>query len=84
KVRGESFNFSGEKPTSVLELVGAVRKLLSREDLEPDIRNTARGEIQDQYLSAAKAKKRLGWTPDYDLEAGLRETVDWYRAYLGL
>lgn len=84
RVRGEAFNFSGEKPTSVLELVDAVRKLLGREDLEPDIRNTAKGEIRDQYLSAAKARERLGWTPDYDLEAGLRETIDWYRAFLGL
>jgi CDP-glucose 4,6-dehydratase len=53
--------------------------------LEPTtIRNTARGEIKDQYLSAAKARKLLEWTPDYGLEAGLRETIDWYRAHLGL
>ena len=83
-VRGQAFNFSGEKPTSVLEIVGAVQKILGRDDLEPDIRNTARGEIKDQYLSAAKAKELLDWTPDYDLEAGLRETIDWYRTYLGL
>jgi CDP-glucose 4,6-dehydratase len=83
-VRGHAFNFSGEKPTSVLELVDVIRKLLGREDLTPDVRNTARGEIKDQHLSAAKARERLGWTPDYGLEAGLRETIDWYRAYLGL
>jgi CDP-glucose 4,6-dehydratase len=82
-VRGEAFNFSGEKPTSVLELVHAIRRLMGREDIEPEIRNTARGEIKDQYLSAAKARERLGWTPDYGLDAGLRETIDWYRAYLG-
>lgn len=82
-VRGEAFNFSGEQPTSVLELVGVIRRLMGREDLEPDIRNTARGEIKDQYLSAAKARERLGWTPAFTLEAGLRETIDWYRDYLG-
>jgi CDP-glucose 4,6-dehydratase len=82
-VRGEAFNFSGEKPTSVLEIVHAIRRLMGREDLEPDIRNTARGEIKDQYLSAARARERLGWTPDYDLDAGLTETIAWYRAYLG-
>jgi CDP-glucose 4,6-dehydratase len=82
-VRGEAFNFSGEKPTSVLEIVHAVRRLLGREDIEPEIRNTARGEIKDQYLSAEKARTRLDWTPDYGLEAGLRETIAWYRAYLG-
>jgi CDP-glucose 4,6-dehydratase len=81
-VRGEAFNFSGEKPTSVLELVSTIRRLMDREDLEPDIRNTAKGEIKDQYLSAAKARDRLGWTPDFSLEAGLKETIEWYRAYL--
>ena len=83
EVRGEAFNFSGEKPTSVLELVHAIRRLMGREDIEPDIRNTARGEIKDQYLSAAKARERLGWTPEYSLDAGLLETIDWYREYLG-
>lgn len=83
EVRGEAFNFSGEKPTSVLELVHAIRRLMGREDIEPEIRNTARGEIKDQYLSAAKARERLGWTPAWSLEAGLRETIDWYRTYLG-
>lgn len=82
-VRGEAFNFSGEKPTSVLELVHAIRRLMDREDIEPDIRNTARGEIKDQYLSAAKARERLDWAPEYGLDAGLRETIDWYRGYLG-
>ncbi len=82
-VRGEAFNFSGEKPTSVLDIVHAIRRLMGREDIEPDIRNTARGEIKDQYLSAAKARERLGWTPEYSLEDGLRETIDWYREYLG-
>ena len=82
-VRGEAFNFSGEKPTSVLELVHTIRTLMGRLDIEPDIRNTARGEIKDQYLSAAKARERLGWVPAFTLEAGLRETIDWYRAYLG-
>jgi CDP-glucose 4,6-dehydratase len=81
-VRGEAFNFSGERPTSVLEIVARLRELMGRMDLEPDIRNTARGEIHDQYLSAAKARERLGWAPEYDLDRGLRETIDWYRKHL--
>ena len=78
-----TFNFSGEEPTSVLELVHAIRKLMGREDVEPDVRNTATGEIKDQYLSAAKARERLDWTPSYSLDQGLIETIAWYRAYLG-
>jgi len=82
-VHGEAFNFSNESPTSVLDLVALIRRLMQREDLEPDVRDTAVGEIHDQYLSAAKAKKILGWTPAYDLESALTETIAWYRDWLG-
>jgi CDP-glucose 4,6-dehydratase len=82
-VCGEAFNFSGERPTSVLEIVTRIRELMGRTDLEPDIRNTARGEIKDQYLSAAKARERLGWVPEYDLDRGLAETIAWYREHFG-
>jgi nucleoside-diphosphate-sugar epimerase len=29
-------------------------------------------------LDNAKARRLLGWTPKYDLAAGLRETVAWF------
>lgn len=80
-VRGEAFNFSDESPRSVLEMVEAIRCLMGS-SLEPDVRNTAQGEIRDQYLSAAKARNGLGWKVTYDLDAGLRETIAWYRALL--
>jgi CDP-glucose 4,6-dehydratase len=80
-VAGEGFNFSAERPTSVLEIVDAIRRLTGREDIQPDVRSNATGEIRHQYLSAAKARKVLGWKPTYDLETGLCETIAWYRAF---
>lgn len=81
-VVGEAFNFSTESPISVLDLVRVIARLMGRSTVEPDIRNTAQGEIRHQYLSAAKARRVLHWRPEYDLEAGLRETIPWYRAFL--
>lgn len=82
QVRGEAFNFSMESPMTVLEILTIIQKLMSCEDIEPDIRNCAEGEIRNQYLSAAKTMQVLGWEPQFDLEAGLRETIDWYRKFL--
>jgi len=82
ELRGQAFNFSPESRVTVLELVGVIQRLMDRTDLAPDIRNTSEGEIRSQYLSSAKAREVLGWKPDYPLEAGLRETIDWYREYL--
>ena len=81
-VRGEAFNFSNESPLTVLELVGIIQKLMDVGHLEPDVRDVAEGEIHSQYLSAAKAREQLGWTPEFDLESGLRETIAWYRTFL--
>jgi CDP-glucose 4,6-dehydratase len=81
-VRGEAFNFSLEQPLSVLELVAQISHVVGRTDLEPNIQNTARGEIASQYLSAAKAHKVLGWQAQYSMEEGLTETVEWYRDFL--
>jgi CDP-glucose 4,6-dehydratase len=80
-VVGEAFNFSTETPMTVLELVAALQAAAGT-DLEPDIRATATHEIDSQYLSAAKARKVLGWQPTVSVEAALVETVDWYRAEL--
>ena len=83
QVVGEAFNFSNESPMSVLDLVAVIQKLMDTSHLEPDVRDVAEGEIHSQYLSAARAREQLGWAPEFDLEAGLRETIAWYRAFLG-
>lgn len=82
KIHGQAFNFSPERAVTVLELVEHIQKLMSYEHLKPDIRNTAQGEIHSQYLSAAKAHNLLGWRPEYNLNTGLSETIEWYRRFL--
>jgi len=82
-VRGEAFNFSNESPLRVLELVETILRLMHSEHVEPQILDYAEGEIHSQELSAAKARKILGWEPQYDLERGLSETIEWYRSFLG-
>jgi CDP-glucose 4,6-dehydratase len=82
-VSGEAFNFSPQRPLTVFEITGTLLKLLGRQDLEPVVLNEARAEIHDQYLDSAKAFRLLGWKPRWDLEAGLTETIAWYRQFLG-
>jgi CDP-glucose 4,6-dehydratase len=81
---GEAYNFSNEQPVSVREITDLLIRLVGRPDLEPVVLGTARNEIPDQFLSAEKARKDLGWAPAYGFEGGLRRTVDWYRAFFGL
>lgn len=80
-LKGEAFNFSNETQITVLDLVRRVQDLMGS-SLDPDIRNESGNEIRRQYLSAAKARRRLGWRPLFTLEDGLRRTIEWYRRFL--
>lgn len=82
-IRGEGFNFSPEKPYTVLEILAAVLTVMNRQDLEPIIENTVKFEIQHQYLDSSKAKRLLGWKAAHTIQAGLEKTVPWYTELLG-
>jgi CDP-glucose 4,6-dehydratase len=79
---GQAFNFSAERPLTVLEVVALMQASVGT-SFEPDIRATASGEIPHQYLSAEKARALLSWKPKYTFEEGLDLTVAWYRLALG-
>jgi CDP-glucose 4,6-dehydratase len=83
RINGEAFNFSTEEPLSVLQLVERIQRA-AETSLEPDILGVARNEIDHQFLSAAKARKVLGWTPRHTLDDALAATVGWYRSELSV
>lgn len=81
EIRGEAFNFSPETRISVLEIVRTITSLIGSQ-LEPVVLGTATHEIKEQTLDASKARKLLRWRPQWSLEAGLAETIPWYRSLL--
>lgn len=80
-IYGEAFNFSNEKPMSVLELTKKIYHAANKK-LNYKILNTAKYEIKKQYLSAKKARKMINWSPQYTITDGLIRTIDWYRKLL--
>ncbi len=82
EIHGEAFNFSNELQVTVLGLTKKILTLMERSDLEPVILNEAQNEIKHQYLSAKKARERLGWKPQYDIDNALNETIQWYSRFL--
>jgi len=79
---GEAFNFSNERPLTVLELANHVLAAAGRADLQPEILNTASNEIREQFLDSRKARERLDWRPRFTLDQALEKTHAWYRAFL--
>lgn len=83
KIAGEAFNLSYELPINVSDIVALISRVAGS-NLKPVIKDQVRNEIRDQYLSAGKARRMLGWRPVYNLEGGLKETIGWYKKYFSL
>lgn len=82
ELRGQAFNISNEAPLSVMELVHKIIRLCGAH-LEPQVQDRAENEIPNQYLSAEKARRQLGWRPLFSMDEGLWRTIAWYRDYFG-
>jgi CDP-glucose 4,6-dehydratase len=81
EVVGQAFNFSTEIQVTALEMVQRILRLMGS-SLQPVILGQASNEIKHQYLSAARARSLLRWSPKYNLDEALTETIAWYRDYL--
>lgn len=80
-VKGNVFNVGTGNPTSVIQVVEKVLNLCDK-DLEPVIENRAKHEIKEQYLDCSKIRSMLGWENRYNLDEGLRETIEWYKEFV--
>ena len=80
---GEAFNFSSGCQISVIDMTKKILGVMDKKDSPVKILNETKGEIKDQYLSIEKAKRLLGWAPQYGMEDALQETIGWYRTFDG-
>lgn len=78
RVEGQSFNISSGKQFSNLEVVRRVEALIGK-PLELRV-----GEYPQRATDRAvwigdnaRARESLDWSPRFDLDAGLRRTIDW-------
>ena len=83
EIRGEAFNFGPAEPHTVRDVVTVLQRLMERQDLGVEVRNGARAEIHDQYLSSEKASQALDWRPRYSLDQGLTRSIVWYKDFFG-
>jgi CDP-glucose 4,6-dehydratase len=76
ELRGEAFNLVPNEAVTVSDLVRQILDAVGLK-LEAEVLNPG-APFEEEHLDNAKARKLLGWTPQYDFAAGLRETVDWF------
>lgn len=77
------YNVAYGERTDLKELVSLLKEYLSEYDGE--IKNVEtiygperKGDVPHSLASIDKAKKFLGYAPEYDIKTGLKEAVNWY------
>ncbi len=79
----QAFNIGTGVETKTLDLFNKIFQVIDQriglpEELGQMERQEARpGDLKRSCLNTKKAERELGWTAKYDLEQGLRKTLDW-------
>ena len=76
------YNVGTGRECSVLEVLAALRRAgnLDEDELQPEFAPARLGELQRCALDVSRARAELGFTAQADLDAGMRQTLEWARA----
>jgi len=79
-VTDEVFNIGNGTETSLIELAEALQRAMG--SVRPLEFGPPRGvnAVNRRVADVSRARQRLGWKPEVDLEEGLRRLVAWWRA----
>lgn len=72
------YNIGTGTETSVNNLEKMLRKITGS-SLEAFHGKEVPGEVRRISLDISRAKKELGWEPEYSLSSGLKETFEWFK-----
>lgn len=78
----EPINFGTGAEVSINDLAHKIIEICGKKDtLKPVYVEPRIGEVNRLIANAKKAKEILGWKPEYSLDQGLKEYVQWYKQY---
>ena len=65
--------------TSVNDLVNSMKSQFNSE-INPIYKPAREGELNRSVLNSSKAKKELDWKPEYNLDDGMKQVLNWLKA----
>jgi UDP-glucose 4-epimerase len=77
---GQIFNVAAGRTCTINELAANISSLMGKPDLKAQHLAERKGDIRASYADINKARKVLGYQPKFELEKGLRRTIDWFGA----
>jgi dTDP-glucose 4,6-dehydratase len=77
----ETYNVGSGVERSIEEIADLVLDLTGKPDSLKTIVPDRPGHDRRYLLDSSKLRRELGWEPEIDFAAGLRDTVDWYASH---
>ncbi len=81
EAQGEAFNIAYGGREYLIDIYYSLTEALGK-DIEPIFGPDRKGDIKHSNADISKAKKLLGYDPDYDFASGLKEAIEWYKENL--
>ena len=78
---GQAFNIAYGGRETLNNLYNKLCKLLDK-DIKPIYKEERAGDIRHSNADILKAKRLLGYSPDYSMDRGLELTIEWYKENL--
>lgn len=78
---GETFNIAYGGREYLNDIYKTLVQALGK-DIQPIYGPERKGDIKHSNADISKARKLLGYDPEYDFHRGLNEAIDWYKANL--
>jgi len=72
------FNIACGRRISLNELVAHIMEIVGNE-VKPIYEKPRVGDIKDSLADVSAAREAMGYSPDYDMNSGLKETIKWFQ-----
>lgn len=75
---GEAYNIAYGGREYLIDIYNTLTEALKK-DIQPLYAPDRKGDIKHSNADISKAKRLLGYDPDYDFKSGLLEAIEWYK-----
>jgi UDP-glucose 4-epimerase len=84
EVGGEVFQIATHRETTVNEIADNIKRIVEDSGGKVSIihEQERTGDVRRNYSDISKAKRILGWEPEFDLQEGLMRTFEYFRRHL--
>ncbi len=75
---GQAINIGGGNRVSINRVAQTLKDLLNKKEIKNEYTDSRPGDVKHGYADLSKAKRLLGYVPQFSFEEGIANLVNWY------